>query len=366
MKQASFTTYIGNRFPDALSNFMMNEIEQGDVFTFSDGQSYLCTDAKPVLKTIQPICKSSDFTTSDFTKVGLDDFYKEYSPFTINPFDPEQMQSFYNYIKDKTTGNVIPMFLKNAAISTGRYLKNIEYELQHSKESTGIYILGKETFHVQCKQNKLFWYDNNKKLVPTNIIKNYIAWLKTSPLKIKMYDNRKISTFIKDATASNFYGQLQEHLSSGEANKIGSYIMDFCNTYKDSVSVKISSYIDENKHSYTAKEFIFKYKEDRLHIYEAIHENNDLSKEPCQFVETSLLAFTDFCETKLLRQKEVIRLQKLEEILERCKKHIPFSSDSIYRMTENMVTKEKESYAPFTPSDVTELDKDIDQLLNSF
>lgn len=297
---------IGQKYPEKLKDFFVNELKPGRIITFEGGRyAYVCTKADLSSRYIKRV-----FCGDDPHKVTSKNFINcEEKYFS---FSDDDLQRLYDEIKS-ASGNIVPRIGEIDDFAQG-IINNITSTTRAGR--TRSYLIGNESFRVKKSlfKNEISWYSKDGTKLADDAVKTYIAWVHHKPTELDIKRLEKpnsldLALFIKETGVLEAY---QDLLARSEYTEAASLLSEKAREYRKEFAITLKSYDKDDR----AISFAFKVDENnRCRIFLLTSEIGDAGNiiDTKQVTEKDFAAFLE----DRYRHIEIIRSREVREELSR-------------------------------------------------
>nr|WP_297765709.1 hypothetical protein [uncultured Butyrivibrio sp.] len=277
---------FGYPFPDMLQN-MFRSLRAGEMFTFENGTSFLCTEKNGNIVTLKKMC-GNILGDSDVTAL-----LNSGKSFDVDSDSQKEIQALYRLIYDKDTDSA-----KGRIFSTST-TKDYVAALTGSAENNSdrridigpiILHLKKGAFMSPAK-----WLDINNNAMSDEQINALYAWMSNAPVVIDLkHTDDDLANSYDDTCFSEY---IEQFFKEGKFDNVYKAICQYVYEKKGTLKVEIKSYIRNNEDFY-ADGFVFSFEENAVIMRRATYGDNDITHKIVALKKSPARLFSDFCAEK--------------------------------------------------------------------
>ncbi len=277
---------FGYPFPEMLQN-MFKSLRAGEMFTFENGTSFLCTEKNGNIVTLKKMCGNitgdSDVTT----------LLNDGKTFDVDSNSQKEIQALYRLIYDRNTDSA-----KGRIFSTST-TKDYVSALTESAENNSNRRIDIGPIILQLKKGSFMspakWLDINNSPVSDEQINALYAWMSNAPVIIDL--NHTDDDLKNDYDDTCFSEYIEQFFKEGKFNNVYKAICQYVYEKKGTLKVEIKSYIRNNE-DYYADGFVFSFEDNAVIMRRATYGDNDITHKIVALKKSPARLFSDFCAEK--------------------------------------------------------------------
>ena len=277
---------LGYPFPDMLQN-TFRSIRAGELITFENGTSFLCTEKDSNIITLKKIC--GDITGESDVRTLLG----EGKAFEVDANSDKEMQALYRIVYDHVTDSVKGRI---SSISTAKAAVDSMIGSAAAKTDRRI-DLGPVMLRIKkgafMSPTKVYDSDNN--VLSNEQLYTLYAWMNSAPVIIDFeHDDNELGNDYDDTCFGEY---IEQFFKEGKFDNVYKSICEYVYQMKGKLKISIRSYI-KNDMDFYADGFVFSFEKDAVIMRRAPYGDNDITHKIVALKKSPARLFSDFCAEK--------------------------------------------------------------------